>query len=246
MKCLYWNIRSNNESRVDELFSLSETDIDIVFLSEVCDCQNSKNKDLILPAFEKRGFHLLKWVGDRFDKGLACFAKEGVVESFSSIASGEYNLAIKPKDSDITLVGVWSKTEKDKIPQMYCEHMKRIVDAYSSDNAIILGDFNVCHKVLSQKKLAPEFWKHTYSLGFESLYHHISGEEFGAESYSTFVTTKKIFFMLDYVIAKKEMLDKIEFTFPVKNSEEWLTETEIIKGKETQKHSDHVPLLIEF
>jgi len=225
--CLFWNIRSNKIATVEKIFE--RLNPDILFLAEV---ENS-NRGTIYPLLKDRGYECIKWVGDLEDKGLALYAKPGIVKDSYSAGNGEYCIAAQLYDREECLVGVWAKTEK---PSRYCQHMQAIFDYYIANEAkpVFIGDFNVTPKV--QKSQAVNLFRYFKDRDYESLYHMKRCIPIGDETDTTFVQVRngdKHYYMLDYILCKSTSSDIFEY---ISEFKDWLDEG----------FSDHVPVLFEM
>ena len=196
----------------------------------------SPNRGTICQLLEDRGYECIKWVGDLDSKGLALYAKSGIVIDSYSAGDGEYCIAAKLSDREECLVGVWSKTEQ---PSRYCQHMQAIFDYYIANEAkpIFIGDFNVTPKV--QKSQAVDLFRYFKDKDYESLYHMKRGIAIGDETDATFIKIRngdKYYYMLDYILCKSDAYNIFENNTAIENAEDWLNEG----------FSDHVPVMFEL
>lgn len=236
ISCLFWNIRWNQEKTINKIFEIANPDI--LFLAEV----ETPNLGTICSFMNDRGYECIKWVGDvkSPNKGLALYAKSGVVDNSYTAGDGEYCIAAKLSGSEECIVGVWSKTEKDK-SNRYCEHVQNIFDYHiaKEKNPIFVGDFNASPKVKSEtpKREAILLFKHFKDYGYESLYHLNRSIEVGEETDVTHLHHPSGgYFMVDYVLIPANYSDSIDLVADYSSAKDFLN----------SGYSDHIPIMFEL
>ena len=217
ISCLFWNIQQKNTVETVEK-ACKQFNPDIIFLAEV----ESPNRGTVCSLMKERGYECIKWVGDSIYRGLALYAKCGIVDNSYTAGDGEYCIAAKLSGMEECIVGVWSKTEKDK-SNRYCEHVQNIFDYHiaKEKNPIFVGDFNASPKVKDQKCKAPRLFKYFKDNGYESLYHMRRGVVVGEEKDSTHKHSCG-YFMFDYVLIPASSSDSIDLITDYSSAKDFL------------------------
>lgn len=232
ISCLFWNIRANKQDTINKIFEFANPDI--LFLAEV----ETPNLGTICSLLNDRGYECIKWVGDDKSpkKGLALYAKSGIIDNSYTAGDGDYCIAAKLSGGEECVVGVWTKTEK---PIRYCDHMQNIFDYHiaKENNPIFIGDFNVSSKVIgSSGRAAIRLFKYFKEKGYESLYHLDRSIEVGEEIDVTHLHSSGGYFMVDYVLIPVSSSGSIDLITDYSSAKDFLQ----------SGYSDHIPIIFEL
>ncbi len=241
MKVVYWNVRTsiaNRPKKQEKLLSFAE-DADVIILAEAEEPgYKDRNYDFII----LKGYEYLDRAGKIAERGLIAFAKPGVINKDAvKHNDNHYSLVLPLNNSDVTIVGVWSKSrlKTDTRTNDYCYNMQNCLNETVKFlvKPIVVGDFNMSPKVSGQKIKAPRIFKEFEAAGLNSLYHQVSCEKYGEETNSSYWDGNGGF-MLDHVFAKNGTVKKA--IWPFEDKEYWA-------GKyKSDECSDHLPIIIEL
>ncbi|QGA81546.1 endonuclease/exonuclease/phosphatase family protein [Halomicrobium sp. LC1Hm] len=223
-----WNC---NMAFREKKYPLLEEDTDILVVPE---CENPETKG----GWDE--FTDWKWMGENDNKGLGVFTRNGIsIESVTEIEGCRYAMAVRTNLLD--LLAVWAMNEKRNPRQRYIGQVWTALQSYSdfvSDNAIVLGDFNwnIIWDESPKSPLCGNFSETVEELnkhGLRSVYHQVTGDEFGEEASPTLFMHKKEDrpYHTDYVFFPEAMLKSADIS--VGNYDEWIDA------------SDHMPIIID-
>ena len=187
-------------------------------------------------TFDGFKFH---WVGNNKNKGLGILTKRSS-EFLGDVYKSEFVYFSPVAQGDILVLGVWAFNGRAK--KFSNESSGYFLDAFdyyrdtilSFQNVLVLGDFN------NGPKWDKPGHRNNFSdinialneIGLVSLYHKITGEEFGKEKKATYFHHKNFQkpFHIDYIYSNLDTCKSVSLG----NSSEWLN------------FSDHIPLSADF
>ena len=225
MKIITWNCCLKLSSKFETIKKLHA---DILIIQE---CEK-----LPKDYFPGAEYH---WTGHQDNKGIGVLlfnSKAEIDKSFNDKL--DYFLPLN-LDNGIKLLATWSFTHR-AAGRFGDGHLGHVSDALSyyrewlaeTDQGIIAGDFN--NSIIWDKGNKESNFLNTNSrlnsLGYQSVYHQLSGEDFGAETAATLYHTKKKdkIYHIDYIYLKGIK----PISADVGIYEDWI------------KLSDHMPLSI--
>lgn len=227
MKIISWNCCLNLSNKFNAVRSLGA---DILIIQE---CEK-------LPEDFFPGAKYF-WSGHSDKKGIGVllFGMDAEIdESFNK--NLDYFLPLN-LDIGIRLLAIWSFTHRaaKRFGEGHKGHVSDAIQYYkdwlmNGDKGIVAGDFN--NSVIWDKGTKESNFINTNSalnsLGYQSTYHQLTGEEFGAEKSTTLYHTKKKDkrYHIDYIYLK----GMSALNFEIGAYEEWI------------KLSDHMPLFISI
>jgi endonuclease/exonuclease/phosphatase family metal-dependent hydrolase len=133
---------------------------------------------------------------------------------------------------DFNLLAIWPVQHEGGLK--YAQTLQMSLERYSdllSERAIMAGDLNSSSKVSGQQTTHPRFVSAAAALGLASAYHHLTGEDHGAETVSTYRHDASRSFHIDYCFLSRSLLDAANFG--IANGGEWRT------------LSDHSPIVLD-
>lgn len=187
-------------------------------------------------TFDGFKFH---WVGNNKNKGLGILTKRSS-EFLGDVYKSEFVYFSPVAQGDIFVLGVWAFNGRAK--KFSADSSGYFLDALdhyretilSFKKVLVLGDFN------NGPQWDKPGHRNNFSginvalneLGLLSLYHQLTGDEFGKERLATYYHHKKqnMPFHIDYIYSNLNTCRKFETGL----YEDWSI------------HSDHVPLIAEF
>lgn len=213
---------------------LDELDADVLVIQE---CEN--------PAEFGTEFRTwagdFQWVGDLRFKGLGIFARRGHALERIKWAGDEFRLFLPVRiDGVVDIIGVWTQATKPA-SSGYIGQFWRYLEVnrdHVTAQTVFCGDFN-----------SNRIWDKTRQIGnhshcvkaleseeIVSLYHHVAGEEQGAETAPTFFLYRKPErpYHIDFIFAHRAVVDHPECTFQLGSYDKWL------------ETSDHLPLKVNL
>lgn len=213
-----YNVSWCKQEKIDWL--VSHEDVDAFIIPE---CGNEEN--IMIP----KGFQFF-WMGEYATKGLGVITRDGMKSELASWynANLRYALPIIVEEKYL-LLAIWpTKLTKS---ESYIDICLAILDEYKDKitkyPTIIIGDYNI---ISNKKESEPIFdWMKTHHL--HSAHHLFRDEKIGKESQPTYYHQYKETapFFLDYAFTNQE----------VKNYK-------LFSWDESQRMSDHVPLMVEI
>ena len=180
-----------------------------------------------------------KWIGENKHKGLSVFTRSGItIQTATELRDSRYALLVETTELD--LLAIWAMNDKQNPSQRYIGQVYTALSNHSEllDTPLsVLGDFNwnVKWDQSPNSPLCGDF-SDTVDLlnesNLQSVYHQLTGEEFGAEISPTFYMHKKHSrpYHIDYAFLPDQMLASAEVS--VGEYDEWIDA------------SDHMPLII--
>lgn len=248
MRIVTWNCNGALRKKLSEADSL---DADILVVQE---CEDPALSTDIYKAWA--GDYL--WIGESKNKGIGVFPKNGhairklhwqnrfCISDFQSSSNALYWETSELRlflpfsiDEKITVLAVWTKGVNNGVfgyMGQFWKYLQLHRDDLHTDRTIILGDFN--SNAIWDK--SDRWWNHSNvieelkSIGFQSQYHKLTGEEQGEESTPTFFMHRNLAkpYHIDYVFSSPDIAAKSRLG--VAKPQEWISV------------SDHVPLVLEF
>jgi exodeoxyribonuclease-3 len=184
------------------------------------------------------------WFGDNPHKGLGVFSYSGyqfrLLKKYDPALRFVVPIRVTGKDIQFTLFAIWANNPADKQGR-YVEQVWKAVNYYKDElkksPCILAGDFN--SNTIWDKEHKEKGHSNVVSLLKEknilSVYHLHHHQEQGKEKDPTFHLYKQRArpYHLDYCFASKEFTQRIK-------------SVEIGKHKQWTKHSDHLPVIVEF
>jgi len=184
------------------------------------------------------------WYGDNQHKGLGVFSfgkyRLALLSSHEPSFKIILPIAVSGGEIDFTLFAIWANNPQDKGYQ-YIGQIWKAIHHYEHlikpERTILIGDFN-SNSIWDKPK---RVGNHTHlvdklsSKQIKSVYHHYFEQDHGAEHHPTFNLYKNVEkpYHLDYCFVSEDIIQK-------------LTNMEIGTYDEWRKHSDHLPLIIDF
>ena len=221
MKIISWNCRGAFRKKFD---IIEKYDADIYVIQE---CEKPEK----YPKEFSRFLTNYIWYGENDNKGLGIFAKPNIkmVNNNWPVYCLRHFISVKINDC-FDLVGVWASPP---YIEEYYIYQSINIEKYDQ-NTILIGDFN------SNAIWDKDHGKRNHSAVVEQLkaknivsaYHHISVEQAGKETKSTFYLhkNKDKKFHIDYCFLNPKDLK----SFEIFESDNWL------------EYSDHMPILVEI
>jgi hypothetical protein len=219
--------------KLDTLIALRP---DIAVLSEVACPENLRSKANV-------GELPIVWIGDDPNKGLAVvsFTGSSLVLDTSCRSTNQYIAPVHVNGKyPFRLVAVWDHNDRkeglNKRPGPLLRALCDSAEFCQSDDVVVAGDFNnnpqwdKPNGPNNMARIVEELTKR----GLTSLYHHKTGEPFGAETCGTYWQRKRPYH-IDYIFVPNSWLMNL-VSFDVGTFEAWC-----LTGL-----SDHAPLIAEF
>jgi len=248
MKVVTWNCGGGFR---DKFKIIEKLEADVYVIQE---CENpdlSSNGDYKSWANGRRA-----WVGKPGKKGLGIFTSKLPLEALNWEKSFNWPNVKNISESDdpryflpcrfdnkVNLLGVWAhrgSIHKYRYIGQVWGYLQINKTNLATSETLILGDFN-SNKIWDVERVKAQ-WKHSdvvselSEMGFKSLYHELGkGVEQGKEEVNTFYSYRDENkpYHIDYVFGSKAILVK-KPSFKVGQFTEWI------------KHSDHMPITVEF
>ena len=232
MKILTWNCNGAFRKKIE---LLQQIEADIYIIQECENQQQSKG------AYEAWLPNLI-WKGNNKNKGLGVFAKNHyqLEQLYWEDSNLELFLPLKI-NNDFQLLAVWTKYANSPTFQ-YIGQLWKYLQLHRSSieiqPTIICGDLNSN----SQWDVWDRWWNHSdvvkqlQSMNIYSLYHNLSDEEHGKETFSTFFMNRnqQKNYHIDYLFCHSSLFCHNNSFFEIFDKNKWLD------------HSDHLPLLFEI
>ncbi|WP_151670043.1 endonuclease/exonuclease/phosphatase family protein [Nitrincola schmidtii] len=242
-----WNC---NGALRQKLRHLDQLNADILVIQE---CEKPAHSTLDLKQWAGQYY----WTGSSKHKGLGVFVKNGSsikllnwqgtykVDGFLNTSAAhqwstsELKLFLPVQVGNLTILAVWTKGKDEQVfgyigqlwKYLHIHHLE-----LSQPNTMIIGDMNSN----ARWDKPDRWWNHTdvvntlNALGFDSLYHHQSGEPQGKESLPTFYMHRNQLkpYHIDYAFMSKDLIQQSSLL--IGGEDEWLVA------------SDHLPLIIDL
>lgn len=143
--------------------------------------------------------------------------------------------AVTESETRFQVAAVWTASSKD--PQAHYRQaiigLTRYQDWIAAEPTVFLGDFN--DNARNRSTNWPEIMQHLHDLGLVSAYHSHTGDEFGAETRSTFYPRRRSggAWHIDYCFIPEQWMTKVR-RVEVGGFDDWCD------------LSDHVPLTVDL
>lgn len=235
MRIITWNCNMAFRKKVELML---EYDPDILVIPE-CEHVNT----IKFPETGKQPTGQL-WYGDNQHKGLGVIAFNGYQLKLLRRHQPDFKtilpIAVSGGVIDLTLFAVWANNPLDK-PNQYVGQVWQAIHHYEKlikrKRTILAGDFN-SNTIWDKPRRVGNHSTVVEVLGkkkIRSVYHHHFKQEQGKEEHATFHLYKHADkpYHLDYCFASNDLISKLRYV-EVGNHENW------------SKHSDHMPLIVDF
>jgi exodeoxyribonuclease-3 len=211
---------------------------DILVVQE-CECAEK----LVFPSNVKKPLASY-WYGTNPHKGMGLFSYSDYRFELLEIFNPAYRYIIPFRVSgygqSFVLLAIWAMDDKQNKKESYVRQIWHAIHFYEkllSDSAILVGDFN-SNTIWDRKDREGNHSDLVLRLAgnnIHSLYHTHFKQEQGKEAHPTFFLhrNKKKPYHLDYCFGSKSLCDKVR-QVSLGNFNSWI------------KHSDHLPLVIDF
>ena len=184
------------------------------------------------------------WYGDNQHKGLGVFSFASYKLELLSCHEPSFKtilpITVSDGDVDFTLFAIWANNPQDKGNQ-YVGQVWKALHHYEHlikpERTILAGDFN-SNSIWDKPRRIGNHTDLVEKLNLKqikSVYHYHFGQEHGSEQHPTFNLYKNADkpYHLDYCFVSEDIMLK-------------LAEIQIGTYDEWRKHSDHLPLIIDF
>ncbi|MDH3355507.1 MAG: endonuclease/exonuclease/phosphatase family protein [Chromatiales bacterium] len=230
MKIITWNC---NGAFRKKYHALEDEGADILVIQECEDPARSTK------AFQRWAGSSYLWSGENKNKGIGVFARSGYELRVLGLEDDGLQLFLPFSVNDkLNLIAVWTKhagSPNFRYIGQFWKYLQLHKDSIRELNPVICGDFN--SNVIWDDW--DRWWNHSDvvreldEIGFESLYHFVSGEAQGKESSPTLYLYRKTDrpYHIDYVFVPSEVLAGSRLKVGVHG--EWL------------EYSDHMPVIFE-
>lgn len=184
------------------------------------------------------------WYGSNLHKGVGIFSYSGFRFELLNIFNPRFRyilpLRVTGNGQTFTILAIWAMDDKENRRASYVGQIWQAIHFYAElldDTAILIGDFN-SNTIWDRKD---RDWNHSdlvFALAgknIHSIYHTHLRQEQGKEADPTFFLqrNKKKPYHLDYCFSSKNLCDKVQ-QVSIGSFRSWI------------KHSDHLPLIIDF
>lgn len=213
---------------------------DIAVLSEV------SRPDILRSKIPELSQVPMVWVGDNANKGLAVlsFGDDELILDGSYQAANQFVAPVHVNGRNrFRLLAVWDHNDRkeglNRRPGPLLRALQDSSEFCRHENLVLAGDFN--NHPRWDKPNGPnnmsEITKQLTERDLVSLYHHRSGDPFGAERQSTYWYWRRRErpYHIDYIFVSRAMVQKL-IAFEIGTFEDWC-----LSGL-----SDHAPLIAEF
>ena len=184
------------------------------------------------------------WYGDNQHKGLGVFSFASYKLELLSCHEPSFKtilpITVSDGDVDFTLFAIWANNPQDKGNQ-YVGQVWKALHHYEHlikpERTILAGDFN-SNSIWDKPRRIGNHTDLVEKLNLKqikSVYHYHFGQEHGSEQHPSFNLYKNADkpYHLDYCFVSEDIMLK-------------LAEIQIGTYDEWRKHSDHLPLIIDF
>lgn len=184
------------------------------------------------------------WDGQPGSKGLAVVGLTSPLVARPKLGAGRWSVATE-HESGVGILGVWSCPAPGR---SYGDEVQAVVEAHAdwlvATPSIVAGDFNLApggavdRRTGSVRTMFADFDE----LGYVSVYHHVTGDAYGAERSATYFHLRRQLepFHIDFCFAHRTLLPAVR-RFEVGDYERWVARRGVGPG-----HSDHVPLILDL
>lgn len=221
MKIVSWNCHG----RFREKFSCMQAlDADIYVIQE---CENPERYSKEFSRF----YHNHVWYGEKDSKGLAVFARSGIVIHLNDWPSYclRHFISVRVNEA-FDLLGVWASPP---YIEEYYVYQAINIERYNRDT-VIIGDFNsnaIWDKKIKRRNHAAVV-EILNAKNLVSAYHYVTGEEQGEESKATF-----------YMYGHRDKPYHIDHCFL---AAERIGSFQILEADGWLQYSDHMPIVLEI
>lgn len=186
-----------------------------------------------------------RWVGNCDGKGLALAGFGSTLTPLDARADAGTHCLAADTDFGFGVLGIWACPPKGstygaQVRSAIREHADWLADA----PAVVAGDFNVQPGGSEDTKtgVLRAVFADMAELGYVSAYHHVTGDEYGAESSPTYFHRRKKDegFHIDFCFVHRDLVPRVS-SLQVGGFDEYVAP----KGAQTGL-SDHVPLIVDF
>jgi exonuclease III len=231
MKIVSWNVNMAFRKKKQHLL---KHDPDVLLIQE---CEYPEHNGTWVE------FDDWEWVGDNKNKGIGIYTRNGyTLERIPEEVPAQYFLPVKIPEESLTLVNVWAMNNTKRQEKRYIGQLWTALQHYDfvDEKTVIAGDinWNVQWDSSPKYELVGNYMDVITKLnehGLCSVYHKLSGEDYGDESEPTFFMHRKEDkpFHTDHIFLANSLVDSI-------------TEFEVGAYTEWSEYSDHMPIIIEF
>lgn len=234
MKIVSWNANTAFRNKKQHVLSF---DPDVLLIQE---CEHPEHNGTWTE------FTDWEWVGENKNKGIGVYTRNGyTLERIPVEVPARYFLPVKIyEDSEqvLKLVNVWAMNNTTQREKRYIGQVWTALQHYDfiDQDTVVAGDINWNIKWDSSPKyeLAGNYRDvidELHDRGLCSVYHELSGDDYGNESKPTFFMYRKEDqpFHTDHCFFPTTLVDSIA-EFAIGEYTEW------------SAHSDHMPLTIDF
>lgn len=184
------------------------------------------------------------WEGQPGSKGLAVVGLTSPLAARPPLGVGRWSVAAE-HESGLGILGLWSCPPPGR---SYGDEVETILEAHAdwlaATPSIVAGDFNLApggsvdRRTGSVRKVFDDL----DDLGYRSVYHHVSGDAYGAEQSPTYFHRRRQLepFHIDFCFVHRTLLPLVR-DFEVGRYERW-----VARRGEAPGHSDHVPLILDL
>lgn len=184
------------------------------------------------------------WIGENEHKGIGVFARNGISLQPGNVTGlgGRLSLPVTT-DASIDLLAVWAMNDKENPENRYIGQVYASVRDYREwidSNTVVIGDFNwnIIWDESPKSPLRGDFADTVRILnncGLQSVYHTVTGSDFGDEDATTFYMHKKPNreYHIDYIFAPDDTVGSVS-EFTIGEYDDWIDA------------SDHMPVIVEF
>ena len=235
MRLITWNCQGAFRKKAEVILS-HKPDILVV--------QECEHPDKLMFEFTAQLPTDFLWFGDNKHKGLGIFSyseyRFKLHESYNEQIKFIAPISVTGGQLDFTLFAIWANNVND-LEGQYIEQVWKAVNYYdeliTEGQTILTGDFN-SNKIWDKTHRAGNHSSVVEKLaekGIISIYHRFFEQEQGKEFHPTFFLQRNINkpYHIDYCFATTETYEKVE-NYEIGTYDNWI------------KHSDHLPVIIDF
>ncbi len=235
MRFVSWNCC---EGFARDLVHLRELGCDVAVLAEV---------PRVVPASRSLFDAAIdwQWAGYFEGKGLAVAGFGSTVTPLDARADAGTHCLAAETEFGFGVLGIWSCPPKGST---YGAQVRSAIAAHADwladGPAIVAGDFNLQPDGLEDKRtgVLRAVFADMADLGYVSAYHHVTGDEYGAETTPTYFHQRKQAapFHIDFCFVHRDLLPRIT-ALQVGSFDHYVAPQGTLTGL-----SDHVPLIVDL
>jgi exonuclease III len=232
VRLVTWNCNGAFRRKFDKLDPL---DADVLVIQECEDpAQSTQNYR------EWAGDHV--WIGNGKNRGIGVFPRRAQCIERLDWTQGEGGLFLPVRlSNDVNILAVWTLRRKSPFKFSYIAqfwHYLQLNGYRLGPQSVICGDFN-SNKIWDKSRRVgnhSDCIRELSDSGFQSLYHHTTGDAHGQELQPTFFLHRSEAkpYHIDYVFAHEEHLKGYNMDAKVGFPCDWID------------LSDHMPLVVEL